>query len=195
MKTPTVLVPTPQSATYNAEAVENNQERRTASLGCVKHMHAQIIIRAAILGALLGILTAGQLQAAAVEIISPTRAETRSDSSILSRGLHWNVREHLLTARVTFSNVNYATSSLESRHDDTFSFAIPGVAFDQARNVFYTVSRSEGRVPIARFQSRLFGKRIKLLAGSIVHVKNDHGKITLKLTAAQGTISGSHWVE
>jgi hypothetical protein len=145
------------------------------------------------LALLAAVSLAGSLQAAPVVINSPSHGSTLSESSILSQGLHWNERKQKLTAIITFSNGNYATDSTE-RHDDTLAFALPGVRYDQAENVFYTVARNGERTPIAKFSPMLFGKVIQLLPGATVYVEKYYGQISIKLVKTQPN-GMPHWKE
>jgi len=77
-------------------------------------------------------------------IRSPDHHQALSDSSITTRGLHWDERRQRMTAIISFSNANY-DSEIEPRHDDTSSFALPGIRYDQAGNVFYITSKTGWR--------------------------------------------------
>jgi hypothetical protein len=146
------------------------------------------------MAALFAVTMTGQLQAAQVTVTSPDQAQTQSDSSILSRGLHWDERDHALSAVITYSNLNYV-SDLESRKDDTFRFMLPGVQFDSAKNIFYVESRNGQRTPIAKFRTLLFGKKIQLLPGATVYATKEYGKISVKLMVAPEPTSAPHWIE
>ena len=145
------------------------------------------------MAALIAITMTCQSQAAQVTITSPDRGETSSDSSIASRGLHWNASQHELTAVITFSNQNYVSPSTH-RHDDTLAFALPGVRYDQAANVFYAVSEKGGRTPIATFKPVLFGKKIQLLPGATIYSQQNHGNVSVKLITGAPS-SAPHWEE
>ena len=145
------------------------------------------------MAALIAITMTCQSQAATVSITSPSQGETSSDSSIASRGLHWNASRQELTAVITYSNQDYVSPSTH-RHDDTLAFALPGVRYDQAANVFYAVSKNGQRTPIATFKSVLFGKKIQLLPGATIHSDQDHGKVSVKLMTGAPS-SAPHWEE
>jgi len=146
------------------------------------------------MAALVAVTLTCQSQASPVIITSPDQCETLADSSIQSRGLHWNARRHALTAVITFSNINYA-SHVEERHDDTFGFLLPGVKYDEAKNVFYVVARNGERTPIATFKPLLFGKTIQLLPGATVFVNEHYGKISVTLRTSPEPASEPHWQE
>jgi hypothetical protein len=145
------------------------------------------------LAAIFAVSLARSLQAAPVVINSPNHSETLSESSMLSQGLHWNARLQQLTAVITFSNEGYASDSTQ-RHDDTLAFALPGVRYDQAENVFYAVSKNGEHSPIAKFGPMLFGKVIQLLPGATVYVEKSYGNISIKLVKAQPN-GAPHWKE
>lgn len=152
----------------------------------MKTLHATIAI-------LLAIAGAGQIQAAEVTITSPDKAQTRSDATILSRGLHWDDRQHEMRAVITFSNLDYA-SDIESQHDDTFAFDLPGIQFDPAQNLFYTVSKNGVRTPIAKYTQVLFARKIQLLPGATVFTEENQGNISVRLTKGAPSLA-PHWKE
>src|SRR5437868_10922821 len=74
-----------------------------------------------------------------VEIVSLNNAYTFAYGDAIS---HQIERDHLtneMIARVTFSNYPYA-GDREPRGDETFDFALPGLRFDAARNVFVVLT-------------------------------------------------------
>jgi hypothetical protein len=91
--------------------------------------------------ALIAITMTCQSQAAQVLVTSPSQGQTfDAFSSIESRGLHWNARDHMLTAVITYSNKNYESPAAHP-HDDTLAFALPGVQYDEGSNVFYVYAQ------------------------------------------------------
>jgi hypothetical protein len=144
------------------------------------------------LAALLAVTITCQSQAATLTIASPNQGQTRSDSSIISRGLHWKTTQQRLTAVITFSNVDYVLQA-DPRETDTFAFALPGVRYDDAKNVFYTISKNGQRTPIAEFRRVLFGQEIELLPSATIYAENDHGNVTVRLLV-NGATPASRWI-
>jgi len=142
--------------------------------------------------ALIAITMTCQSQAAQVLATSPNQGETRASSSIESRGLHWDQRNQMLTAVITYSNKNYESPSVHP-HDDTLAFSLPGVRYDEAANVFYVMKSGE-RIPVAKFQSVLFGKKIQLLPGAAIYAEQNHGNVSVKLVTGESN-SNLHWID
>jgi hypothetical protein len=145
------------------------------------------------MAALAAITMTCQSQASQVLITSPTQGETTASASIESRGLHWNEHKQTLTAVITYSNKNYESPAVHP-HDDTLAFALPGVRYDQAANVFYAVSRNGERTPVAKFQPVLFGKKIQLLPGATIYAQQIHGDVSVKLVTGEPS-SNRHWID
>jgi len=145
------------------------------------------------MAALIAITMTCQSQASQVVITSPNQGETHASASIESRGLHWNARDQRLTAVITYSNNDYQAPYVNP-HDDTLAFALPGVRYDQANNLFYAMSKDGQRSPIARFTSVLFGKRIQLLPGAAIYAQQLHGNVSVKLVTGEPD-SNRHWID
>jgi hypothetical protein len=143
--------------------------------------------------ALAAIAMTCQTQAAQVLITSPNQGQTRASASIESRGLHWNARDQSLTAVITYSNKNYEAPVVHP-HEDTLAFALPGVRYDQANNLFYAVSKDGQRTPIAKYTSVLFGKKIQLLPGAAVYAQQLHVNVSVKLVTGEPN-SNQHWID
>jgi hypothetical protein len=150
-------------------------------------------ILTASVAALIAIAWTCQSQASQVVITSPNQGETRASASIENRGLHWNARHQRLTAIITYSNKNYESPSVHP-HDDTLAFALPGVRYNQAGNVFYATSKNGQRTPIAKFQPVLFGKKIQLLPGAAIVAQQFHGDVSVKLVTGEPS-STPHWID
>lgn len=145
------------------------------------------------IAALAALAITCQASAAQVIITSPNQGETRASASIESRGLHWNARDQKLTAVITYSNKNFESPSVHP-HDDTLAFALPGVRYDQANNVFYTMSKGGQRTPIAKFTTVLFGKKIQMLPGTAIQAEQVHGDVSVKLVMGEPN-PNRHWID
>ena len=150
-------------------------------------------ILTASIAALAAIAMTCQSQASQVLITSPNQGETRASASIESRGLHWNARNQTLTAIITYSNKDHE-APLVHPHEDTLAFALPGVRYDQAANVFYAVSRNGERTPIATFTTVLFGKKIQMLPGAAIYAEQLHGNVSVKLVTGASN-QNLHWID
>jgi hypothetical protein len=150
-------------------------------------------ILTASVAALAAMVMTCQAQASQVSITSPNQGETRASASIESRGLHWNARDQRLTAVITYSNKNYESPAVHP-HEDTLAFALPGVRYDQADNVFYAMSKDGQRTPIAKFKQVLFGKKIQMLPGAAVCAQQVHGNVSVKLVTGEAD-PNRHWID
>jgi len=146
-----------------------------------------------LMAALIAITMTCQSQAAQVVSTSPDQGQTHASSSIESRGLHWDARDQKLTAVITYSNRNYE-APLVHPHDDTLAFALPGVRYDQANNVFYATSKDGQRIPVAKFTTVLFAKKIQLLPGAAIYAQQVHGNVSVKLVTGEPD-SNRHWID
>lgn len=120
---------------------------------------------------------------------SPETAQTYSDNSILWRQLRWLPASHQLVATITFSNIDYV-SRIEPRHDETYTFPLPGVKFSPDTGVF-----SLGGKPVARLHEDLIGRSVELLPTARILVTNRSGHIVVRLLADQPPLDGDRWVE
>lgn len=126
---------------------------------------------------------------------SPEVAHTYADNSLLWHQLRWLPASNQLVATVTFSNLDYI-SRVESRHDETFNFPLPGVKFDPRTNTF-SVSGSRGEaVPVAVLHTDFIGKSIELLpTARLLVTHHPHGQVTVRLLPNQPVSGGPLWVE
>jgi hypothetical protein len=120
---------------------------------------------------------------------SPETAQTYADNSILWRQLRWLPASQQLVATITFSNIDYV-SRVEPRHDETYTFPLPGVKFSPATGVFSL----DGR-PVARLHNELIGRSVALLPSARILVTNRSGHIVVRLLADQPPTDGELWVE
>jgi hypothetical protein len=125
---------------------------------------------------------------------SPETAQTYADNSILWRQLRWLPASRELVATITFSNIDYI-SRVEPRHDETYTFSLPGVKFSPDTGVF-TVTGSHGQaIPVARLHPDLIGRSVELLPTARILVTNRSGYIAVRLLTDQVPLDGDRWVE
>jgi hypothetical protein len=115
-----------------------------------------------------------------ISITSPDAGTTFAFGSIKSRALVWNKREKMLSAQVTF--VDTEDSQLQNE-EDTHSFRLPGVTFDEARGLFLATSPKGERIPVARMKKELFFFTIQMLPNAVVRVQHPRGNLTVVLEA------------
>jgi len=120
---------------------------------------------------------------------SPETAQTYSDNSIFWRQLRWLPTSRQLVATITFSNIDYV-SRVEPRHDETYTFPLPGVRFSPETSTF-----SLGGKPVARLHEDFIGRSIELLPTARILVTNRSGRIHVRLLADQPPTDGELWVE
>jgi hypothetical protein len=134
------------------------------------------------------------LAAAPTALRSPETAQTYADNSILWHQLRWLPTSHELVATITFSNIDYM-SRVEPRHDETFTFPLPGVKFAANTGTFY-ISNDRGQaIPVASMHNALVGKEIELLLTTRLVVTNRRGQVAVRLLANQPPSDGDRWVE
>lgn len=139
----------------------------------------------------VGLLMHLSLPAAATPTVvrSPETAQTYADNSILWRQLRWLPASRQLVATITFSNIDYI-SRVEPRHDETYTFPLPGVKFSPEAGLF-----TLGGKPVARLHDDLIGHSIELLPTARILVTNRSGRLAVRLLADQPTSDGELWVE
>jgi len=151
-------------------------------------------ISIASIAALFALAMICQSQAETLTIESPNQGQTRNQSSISRRGLHWNKDQQKLIAVITYSNANYIAEA--DRQDlDTLVFELPGVQFDSEKNVFYALAPGGQRMLIAESKRVLFGRDIALLPSATIYAERNRGTITVKLVVTDGRTPDSRWVE
>jgi hypothetical protein len=96
---------------------------------------------------------------------------------------------------MTFTNVDYV-SRIESRHDETFNFPLPGVKFDAKTNTFYMPGSRGEAIPVAVMHQDLIGHSIALLpTARLLVTHHPHGRVTVRLVPNQPVSDGPLWVE
>ena len=115
-----------------------------------------------------------------ISITSPDVATTFAYGTIKSHALVWNKSQKVLIARVTFtdSELNNGTPN-----DDTHEFRLPGVAFDEAKGVFFATTAKGEVIPVAHFKKVLFIKSIEVLPNANIRILHPRGNVTVILEA------------
>jgi hypothetical protein len=131
--------------------------------------------------------------ASEVRIVSPDHARTYAFGEVVAHQLFVD-DDHVLAARITFSNVSYATKQ-ERRQDEAFDFRFVGTRFDLATRTFYVVSRKKTKVAVAVTRPGWLDEAITLNRGTKIYVFKESGRVTVLLSATQRPREGLQWVE
>lgn len=125
---------------------------------------------------------------------SPETAQTYADNSIFWRQLRWLPSSNQLVATITFSNIDYV-SRVEPRHDETFTFPLPGVRFTAKTGTVYVPGPQGHTIPVARLRRGLIGQTVELLPTARMLVTNRSGCVAVRLVTGQPPSAGDLWVE
>ncbi len=141
-------------------------------------------------------LLASPLWAGSVTIASPDQAQTSAEGRVTKTKLTWSDKDQALYADITFSNELYETKG-DALTEEYFLFKFPGVMADPATKTYYAQDQSGQRVPVATWQNGFFGRHIKMSPGTCVHIRKEHGKVHVVMTAttAAKTALRNQWVE
>jgi len=132
-----------------------------------------------------------------VKVVSPSTAQTYSYSDVTWHSLHWNPATQQLSANLTFSTYRYVTH-YDPLHEEDYQFVFPGVKFDRNTGTFFVRARHGTHVAVARLENDLIGKSIQPLAGTVIHIFKESGRVTVMLTASDVPAryySHLHWLE
>ena len=133
---------------------------------------------------LTGLAIGWQVNAATLQIASPDAAQTFAYGSAVRHHLFWNDQRQELYAYVTFSNRPYAGDN-EPPRDESFVFDLPGVRLDSNTRKFVGKTRNGQEVPVATLERGFLGLGgdVKPLPGTVISISNQHGEVTVVLTA------------
>jgi hypothetical protein len=132
--------------------------------------------------------------ASATSVISPNHPQTYAYCQVLWHQLYVQHDGRELVARITFSNLSYASDE-EPRRDEAFDFRFPGVNFDTARRAFIAHSRRGDSIVVARLRSGLGFCWIDLAPGTKIYLLKQRGRVTAILTATDHSRAGAQWIE
>jgi hypothetical protein len=131
--------------------------------------------------------------ASEVRIVSPERAQTYAFGQVVAHQLFVD-NGHVLAARITLSNVSYATK-VEPRKDEAFDFHFLGARFDRATKTFCLSSSRKNKIVVATTRPGWLGDAIILDRGSKIYVLEESGRVTVLLTARPEPRPGLQWIE
>ena len=129
-----------------------------------------------------------------IVIISPDHARTFAYGEMLWHQLSVDPTNHLLTARITFSNLPYVSDN-DPRADEPFDFRFPGLHFDRTNHALLARNRHGEQIAVARFQGDSTCGSVDLAAGAKIYLLKESGRITVVLTATDRPRSGMRWIQ
>jgi hypothetical protein len=147
---------------------------------------------AILLGILLG--ASGSAVADAITLTSPDHPQTFAYGEMIWRQLYLEGTGRELTARITFSNLPYASSD-EPRRDEAFDFHFPGIQFDSARRAMLARGHHGELIPVARFRDDPAFGWVDLAAGAKIYLLKESGRVTASLTATNYPRVGMRWIQ
>jgi hypothetical protein len=150
-------------------------------------------MRAAFLLATL-FATNASVVAGAISVTSPDHAQTFAYGEVVWHQLYLERTGNGLGARITFSNLPYASGD-EPRRDEPFDFRFPGIKFDAARGAFFARGRRGESIPVARFRGGPACGWIDLAPGAKIYLLRESGRVTATLTATDYPRRGMRWIE
>ncbi len=161
-------------------------EIRMEVLGQLDFMKASLIL-------LISIVLITPSLASEVRIVSPDHARTYAFGEVIAHQMFVD-QGHVLAARITFSNVSYATKQ-ERRQDEAFDFRFVGAQFDTATRTFYVLSKQKKKISVAITRPGLLDEAVTLNRGTKVYVFKESGRVTVLLSATQQLRGGFQWIE
>jgi hypothetical protein len=132
--------------------------------------------------------------ASATSIVSPDRHQTFAYGEMTWHQLYLQGAGGALAARITFSNLPYASDD-EPRRDEAFDFRFPGIIFDATRRTFFVSGRGGQMIPVARFRGDALCGWVDLAEGAKIYLLKESGRVTAILTATDHPRTGSQWIE
>jgi hypothetical protein len=132
--------------------------------------------------------------ASTTSIVSPDQPQTFAYGEMIWHQLNLERASGELAARITFSNLPYASDD-EPRRDESFDFRFPGIKFDATRRMFFVSDRGGQTIPVARFRGDAFCTWVDLAPGTKIYLLKESGRVTAILTATDYPRAGSQWIE
>ncbi len=132
--------------------------------------------------------------ASAASVVSPNHPQTFAYGEMIWKQLYLERAGVGLAARITFSNLPYASDD-EPRRDESFDFRFPGIKFDAIRRTFFVSGRGGQMIPVARFRGNPFYGWVDLAPGAKIYLLKQSGRVTAILTATDHPRAGSRWIE
>jgi len=150
-------------------------------------------MRVAILLATL-LTTSASAVAGAISVTSPDHAQTFAYGEMIWHQLYLERTGGELAARITFSNLPYASND-EPRRNEPFDFRFPCVQFNSARRGFLASGRYGGVIAVARLRDDPGCGWIDLAPGAKIYLLKESGRVSAILTATDYPRGGMRWIE
>jgi hypothetical protein len=129
-----------------------------------------------------------------IVITSPDHGRTFSYGEMISHQLYVDPASGVLTARITFSNLPYASDN-DPRSDESFDFRFPGVRADRTDHALSARARGGEQIVVARIQGSFTGGSVDLAAGAKIYLLKESGRVTAVLTATDHPRPGLRWTQ
>ncbi len=145
---------------------------------------------------LLAIIFSSIASAFGGEIVvpSPDHARTFAYGEMIWHQLDVDATNHVLTARITFSNLPYVSDD-EPRVDEPFDFRFLGLHIDRTNRTLLARARHGEQIPVARFRGDSTCGSVDLAAGAKIYLLKESGRVTAVLTATDHPRSGMRWIQ
>jgi hypothetical protein len=129
-----------------------------------------------------------------IAITSPDHGRTFAYGEMISHQLYVDPTSGVLTARITFSNLPYASDN-DPRSDESFDFRFQGVRPDRSNHFLVARARDGEQIAVARIQGGSTCESIVLAPGAKIHLLKESGRVTAVLTATDHPRSGLRWIQ
>jgi hypothetical protein len=129
-----------------------------------------------------------------IVITSPDHGRTFAYGEMISHQLYVDPTSGVLTARITFSNLPYASDN-DPRSDESFDFRFQGVQLDRANHAIWAPARQGEQIAVARIQGGSIRASVELAAGAKIYLLKESGRVTAILTATDRPRSGLRWIQ
>jgi hypothetical protein len=146
------------------------------------------VLLAVFLGAIMPV-SGGELV-----ITSPDHDRTFAYGEMIGHQLSRDQTSGVLTARITFSNLPYASDN-DPRSDESFDFRFQGVRPDRTSRFLVGRARDGERIAVARIQGGSACESIELAPGAKIHLLKESGRVTAVLTATDHPRSRLRWIQ
>ena len=133
-------------------------------------------------------------RAGSVLINSPDQARTFAYGEMIWHQLSVDPATGTLTARITFSNLTYA-SSHEARFDESFDFRFLGARIDRATRTVFVADRRGEPIRLGRYCGNPTNGWVDLTAEAKIYLLKDRGHVSALLTATSGPRRGLRWIQ
>jgi hypothetical protein len=129
-----------------------------------------------------------------IVITSPDHSPTFAYGEMIWHQLYRDPTTGVLTARITFSNLPYASDN-DPRSDESFDFRFPGVHPDRTKQALLARARRGEQITVAQIQGGSSCGSFELTAGAKIYLLKESGRVTAVLTATDRPRPGLRWIQ